>query len=249
MEKEAISQLRKEEVNIYMKFIEPGFEILSKDFTRDNVLTSIERAARTCYKSEDKICEGSSVKMINNLIKKGHESMIEHAPNLSVRFICDRGVTHELVRHRLFSFAQESTRYVNYSNNDMEFIIPEWVCGEDRKIMIANKFTDIEASNLLYQTENIELVNILTAIENTYKSYIKYTKWTPQQARVILPNCVKTEIVVTGNVREWRNCFKLRTETATHPQMREVMIPLILNLNDDIPELWNDIVINNNLKS
>ena len=173
MEKEAISQLRKEEVNIYMKFIEPGFEILSKDFTRDNVLTSIERAARTCYKSEDKICEGSSVKMINNLIKKGHESMIEHAPNLSVRFICDRGVTHELVRHRLFSFAQESTRYVNYSNNDMEFIIPEWVCGEDRKIMIANKFTDIEASNLLYQTENIELVNILTAIENTYKSYIK----------------------------------------------------------------------------
>lgn len=110
-----------------MKFIEPSFEIISDDFTRENVLTRIELSARTCYKSEDKICEGSAVRMLNNLIKRDHTAMIEHAPNLSVRFICDRGVTHEIVRHRLFSFAQESTRYVNYKNKGMQFILPEWI--------------------------------------------------------------------------------------------------------------------------
>ncbi|MCM1269950.1 MAG: FAD-dependent thymidylate synthase [Ruminococcus flavefaciens] len=230
-----------------MRFIEPSFKILSEDFTRENVLSRIEIAARTCYKSEDKICEGSAAKMLNNLIKRGHEAMIEHAPNLSVRFICDRGITHELVRHRLFSFAQESTRYVNYSNKGMQFIIPEWVCGEDRKTMLSNEFTDIEAFNLLHKTENIELVNLLTAIESTYNHYVNFTKWALQQARAVIPNCIKTEIVVTGNVREWRNCFKLRTEQTAHPQMREIMIPLILKLNEDIPELWEDIVTKNSL--
>lgn len=230
-----------------MKFIEPSFEIISTDFTRENVLSRIECAARTCYKSKDKINEGSNIRMLNNLIKKGHEAMIEHAPNLSVRFICDSGVIHELVRHRLFSFAQESTRYVNYANKNMEFIIPEWVCGEDRKTMITNDFADTTAARILYNTENIKLVNTLGYIEGTYDSYVKFTGWTPQQARSILPNCIKSEIVVTGNVREWRNCFKLRTAKDAHPQMREIMIPLILKLNEDIPELWNDIIINNDL--
>lgn len=229
-----------------MKFIEPSFEIISEDFTRENALSRIERAARTCYKSDDKICEGSDAIMVNSLIRRDHTAMIEHAPNLSVRFICDRGVTHELVRHRLFSFAQESTRYVNYSNKGMQFIIPEWVCGEDRKIMLSNEFIGQDANDSLCNVDNIEFTNFLISAETMYSQCIK-NGWTPQQARAVLPNCVKTEIVVTGNVREWRNCFKLRTEQAAHPQMREIMIPLLQKLNEDIPELWGDIVTKNSL--
>ncbi len=232
-----------------MKFIEPSFEIISDDFTRENVLSRIESAARTCYKSEDKICDGSDVRMLNNLINRGHEAMIEHAPNLSVRFICDRGVTHELVRHRLFSFAQESTRYVNYSNEGMQFIIPEWVKGKDRKYMLNctfDYFVDLDEL-LKYECNRALTISCINS-EEMYINLIG-NGWKPQQARAVLPNCIKTEIVVTGNVREWRNAFKLRTDKAAHPQMREIMIPLIRKLNEDIPELWNDIVVNNNLKS
>ncbi|MCM1226109.1 MAG: FAD-dependent thymidylate synthase [Clostridium sp.] len=230
-----------------MRFIEPSFEILSEDFTRENVLKTIERAARTCYKSEDKICEGSAVKMLNNLIKRGHEAMIEHAPNLSVRFICDRGVTHELVRHRLFSFAQESTRYVNYSNKDMQFIIPEWVTGKDREYMLTIEFDDLtDLFELLTDSCNRIFTDSCIDAEIVYCDLVE-CGWKPQQARAVLPNCIKTEIVVTGNVREWRNAFKLRTDKAAHPQMREIMVPLIRKLSEDIPELWNDIIIKNDL--
>lgn len=230
-----------------MKFIEPSFEILSEDFTRDIVLDRIERAARTCYKSEDRICEGSDAKMVRNLIRRDHEAMLEHAPNLSVRFICDRGVTHELVRHRLFSFAQESTRYVNYRNDGVQFIIPEWIIGNDRNYLLSsdmNCMTDLE--ELLSNPGVMCFVDSCTHAESTYHCLIE-AGWKPQQARAVLPNCTKTEIVVTGNVREWRNCFKLRTEQAAHPQMCEIMIPLILKLNEDIPELWGDIVTKNSL--
>lgn len=230
-----------------MRFIEPSFKILSEDFTRENVLSRIEIAARTCYKSEDKICEGSAVKMLNNLIKRGHEAMIEHAPNLSVRFICDRGVTHELVRHRLFSFAQESTRYVNYKNKGMQFILPEWIQGKEREYLLngdIDYLTDLE--ELLTYSDTMSFVGACVDMSMAYDQLIE-NGWTPQRARAVLPNCVKTEIVVTGNVREWRNCFKLRTEQTAHPQMREIMIPLIFKLNEDIPELWEDIIVSNNL--
>lgn len=230
-----------------MKFIEPSFEIISDDFTRENVLTRIELSARTCYKSEDKICEGSAVRMLNNLIKRDHTAMIEHAPNLSVRFICDRGVTHEIVRHRLFSFAQESTRYVNYKNKGMQFILPEWIKGKEREYLLngdIDYLTDLE--ELLTYSDTMSFVDACVHSEDSYNELIE-GGWTPQQARAILPNCVKTEIVVTGNVREWRNAFKLRTDKSAHPQMREIMIPLILKLNEDIPELWNDIVVENDL--
>ncbi len=219
-----------------MKFIEPSFEIISDDFTREIVLSRIERAARTCYKSEDKICEGSAEKLVQALIKRGHEAMLEHAPNLSVRFICDRGVSHELVRHRLFSFAQESTRYVNYSNKGMQFIIPEWITGKDRECMLTHEFDSvIEKQNLWFVTNcvNSELV---------YRVLLKMG-WKPQQARAVLPNCIKTEIVVTGNIREWRNFFKLRLDNAAHPQMRELIIPLFKKLHTEIPEIWDDIAI------
>lgn len=226
-----------------MRFIEPSFEIISEDFTRKFVLDRIERAARTCYKSEDKITEGSAERLVKSLIKNGHEAMIEHAPNLSVRFICDRGITHELVRHRLFSFAQESTRYVNYSNKGMQFIIPEWIAGKDRECMLNNEFnylTNLE--ELLNNIPDMLFADSCIYAETVYCSLIE-GGWKPQQARAVLPNCTKTEIVVTGNVREWRNFFKLRLDNAAHPQMRELTIPLFKKLHADIPEIWGDIAL------
>lgn len=235
-----------------MKFIEPKFEILSDDFIREEVLNRIEIAARTCYKSEDKICEGSSVKMLNMLIKKDHTAMIEHAPNLSVRFICDRGVSHELTRHRLASFAQESTRYVNYGKQDkegntkpMEFIIPEWIQGDDREVMLREEFDTCKSfpESIIKNQSNVVYTYMCMHTEAVYKLLIS-NGWAPQQARCVLPNSLKTEVVVTANVREWRSIFKLRCAKDAHPQMRELMCPLLIKLNNDIPELWSDIMNN-----
>ena len=231
-----------------MKFIEPSFEILSKDFKRENVLTAIECAARTCYKSEDKIKNDSAERLVRSLVKRGHEAMLEHAPTLSVRFICDRGVSHELVRHRLFSFAQESTRYVDYNNTGTQFIIPEWIKGKDRETILNFKYKSINElndkiesiMNTFEDKKNWWFVSVCMFSDVYYRSLIE-TGWKPQQARTVLTNSIKTEIVVTGNVREWRNFFKLRLDRAAHPQMRELTIPLFRSLYADIPEIWEDI--------
>ncbi len=231
-----------------MKFIEPSFEILSKDFKRENVLTAIECAARTCYKSEDKITNDSAERLVRSLVKRGHEAMLEHAPTLSVRFICDRGVSHELVRHRLFSFAQESTRYVDYNNTGTQFIIPEWIKGKDRETILNFKYKSINElndniesiMNTFEDKKNWWFVSVCMFSDVYYRSLIE-TGWKPQQARTVLTNSIKTEIVVTGNVREWRNFFKLRLDRAAHPQMRELTIPLFRSLYADIPEIWEDI--------
>jgi thymidylate synthase (FAD) len=234
------------------RFIEPSYKIISDDFSRDKVLKRIEKAARTCYQSEGKICEGSDVRLLNKLVELGHEAMIEHAPNLSVTFTTCRGVSHELVRHRLASFAQESTRYVKYGKDDedMVFILPPWITGTDRDIIL-NKLSwsnsdiyrpDTGLSEIAQKltTEAAIFVQSCTQAEKDYAALIEFG-WKPQQAREILPNAIKTEIVVTADVREWRHMFELRCDKPAHPQMRELMIPLYNQLKCDIPELWGDI--------
>ena len=209
-----------------MKIIKPYAEILS-GISKGGIkeLQFIEKAARTCYKSEDKITDdGESAKaLIKQLIKSGHEAMLEHS-SLSVKFVVDRGVSHEIVRHRLFSFAQESTRYCNYSKgkfgNEITFIEPcFW--DEDSNFYLMWKLCCMEAE----------------------KDYIRFIEdgATPQEARAVLPNSVKTELIVTGNYREWRHFFKLRTDKAAHPQMREVAIPLLKELRRRIPIVFDDI--------
>ena len=220
-----------------MKLIKASYEIITP-INGEEILKQIELAARTCYKSEGKIeynLEGSNPHalkevaisariLIPKLISRGHEAMLEFGGNITVKFICDRGVSHELVRHRLASFAQESTRYCNYNKEeDIIFIQPCWI-------------TDISSDN----EDVTNWYDAMCESEDRYNNLISLG-WSPQQARSVLPNSLKTEINVSANIREWRHILKLRTSKAAHPQMRELMCPLLDELKNKIPILFDDI--------
>lgn len=209
-----------------MRIIEPSYEILTP-IDGDEILKTIEKVARTCYKSEDKIEEGSAKRMVKMLIKNSHEAMIEFF-DITVKFTHNRGFTHELVRHRLCSFAQESTRYCNYSadkfGNEITVIRPYWYRAEDED----ERF------------EDATWYNAMTDIEKRYFNLLSLGLQ-PQAARGILPNDLKTEINVKANLREWRAIFTLRCAPAAHPDMRRVMIPLLQELKNMIPIIFDDI--------
>lgn len=219
-----------------MKIIKPSYEIMTP-INRKELLKTIEIAGRTCYKSEDKITEDSASKFVKMLIKNGHEAMIEHY-NITIKFVNDRGISHEEVRHRIASFAQESTRYCNYSKNKYGNQIT---------------FIDIrDGINLDQKMKNLSLGQInevinewLLACEDAERHYFKMIELgaTPQIARSVLNNSTKTEIVITANLREWRNIFKLRCSNAAHPQMREIMIPLFEEMKKLLPDVFEDIVL------
>lgn len=217
-----------------MKIIKPSYEILTPISDGGiKELQHIEKIGRVCYKSEDRITDNgeSAKKFVKMLISNGHEAMIEHS-SLSVKFVVDRGVSHELVRHRIASFAQESTRYCNYSKdkfgNEITVILP---CFFDTGMGILS-------NSLVYQ----EWKSACECAEERYFNLLKMGA-TPQQARTVLPNSLKTEITITANYREWRNFFKLRTAEASHPQMREVTIPLLKELKTLIPIIFDDIEV------
>lgn len=199
-------------------------------------LELIELAGRTCYKSEGNITKGSSEKFVKMITKRGHHSVIEHS-SMTVKFIIDRGVSHELVRHRLCAFSQESTRYCNYSGS-VTFVIPPWI--------------DIESGDYplgLHQDDRTDDILQNTWADHCYQSEKVYINmlslgWSPQQARSVLPNSLKTEIVVTANFREWRHIFTLRCSKAAHPQMREIMIPLLQECKETIPAIFESIEVN-----
>lgn len=198
------------------------------DSDGQKILEKIEQVARTCYKSEGKIQEGSAAKLVAGLIKSGHEAMLEHA-SVTVKFVVDRGISHELVRHRLASFAQESTRYCNYSKDDfgseITFIIPDY---------------------LEYKSEGWNIWK--ESMKQAEDAYFKMLDFglSPQQARAVLPNSLKTEVVMTANLREWRHFFKLRALGTTgkpHPQMLEVAVPLLEDMKNLIPVVFDDLVV------
>jgi thymidylate synthase (FAD) len=199
-----------------MKTIEQSHEILSMAG-----IDMIELAGRTCYQSQDKIdCFGRTApKFVKMLRDRGHHAMIEFG-DIIVKFVTNRGVTHELVRHRHCSFAQESTRYVKY-DGDMEFIQPVWMEG-------ANTATTTTWTNAMIQAES------------NYK-YLLRDGWTAQQAREVLPNSLKTEIVAKANIREWRHILKLRCAKSSHPQMVALMRPLLAELQSKIPVVFDDL--------
>ncbi len=196
-----------------MELIRPSHQIL-EPIDPKAIMEKLEACGRTAYKSEDKITPGSADRFISAIVRRGHESVIEHV-NISVKFICDRGVTHELVRHRLVSYTQESTRYCNYGKLGVRFVQPDFT---------------LEADDLEF----------LRLVEAHYNRKLSQGK-TPQQARYFLPNGLKTEIVCTANLREWRHILRLRTNKVAHPQMRQLMIPLLLEFRRLLPVLFNDI--------
>lgn len=205
-----------------MKIIEPTYEILD-DINGKDILKKIERCGRVCYKSENRITDDSAEAFLGNILKSGHESVVEHE-KITVLIICDRGVSHEIVRHRIASYSQESTRYCNYTKdkfgNELTFIKP------------------------CFWAEDSELYRLwcesMAGIEKTYNELVaKGAK--PQEARSVLPNSLKTEIVVTMNLREWRHFFKLRTSERAHPQMREIANKILAGFQARIPVLFDDI--------
>lgn len=205
-----------------MKVIKPSFEILD-NINGKELLKKIEVIGRVCYKSEDRITDDSATQFVSNILKSGHESVIEHE-KISVRIICDRGVTHEIVRHRIASYSQESTRYCNYSKDKF---------GSELTL-IKPLFWDetSEEYKLWYDS--------MKSIEDAYNKMISMGA-KPQEARSILPNSLKTEIVVTMNLREWRHFFKLRTSEKAHPQMREVACAILEEFKKRIPVIFDGI--------
>jgi len=203
------------------------------------MLKKIERAGRTCYKSEDKITDDSARQFCLNMLKSGHHSVIEHH-NITVRIITNRGVTHEIVRHRLASYSQESTRYCNYGGDDLVFILPVWMDNYalplDQSINADALFIEgpshLEAPDaFLYSLYQAEL---------SYK-YLLQEGWQPQCAREVLPNALKTELVMTANIREWRHFFSLRCSKAAHPQMRDLAKSMLLGFCSNIPAMFDDL--------
>lgn len=207
-----------------MKIIEPSVELINAP-SYETLMATIEAAGRTCYKSEDKITEGSAEKFIRGIIKRGHEAVIEHG-SLSVRFVCDRGVSHEIVRHRIAAYCQESTRYCNYANDQFN-----------------SEITVIKPIYLAEDSYGYSLwKGACTGAESVYFELLNFG-CTPQEARAVLPNSLKTEVVMTADIREWRHFLRLRTAPAAHPQMREVAGMLAVLLKDTYPVFFEDIEV------
>jgi thymidylate synthase (FAD) len=203
-----------------MKLIEPSFQIEQAPPYHD-MLAVIEKAARTCYQSWDKIKDGSAEKLIKHCINRGHHSILEHC-SITVRIVCDRGVSHELVRHRLCAFSQESQRYCAYRDGT-DFITPHW--WNDSEKILQDFF--------YYALED--------ALES-YKSLLSQGL-APQDARAVLPNATKTEICMTCNIREARHIFSLRCSKGAHPEMRRIMLPMLKEFANRWPVFFGDLLM------
>lgn len=207
---------------MFMRIIEPSFEILD---CPDGLilLQKIELAGRVCYKSEANITSDSAIAFVRRILKNGHESVLEHE-KISARVICDRGVSHEIVRHRIASYSQESTRYCNYSLNkfqsELTFIRPFFWNNDPEKFRIWQ--------------------DTMAMIEQSYLMLIEKGA-SPQEARSILPNSLKTEIIITMNIREWRHFFRLRSATTAHPQMQEIAGAMLKAFQSHVPIVFEDI--------
>lgn len=210
-----------------MILIDPSYEILAI-CCGDEQLSLIENAGRTCYKSVNQIGWDSTEAFVKAIVRRGHESVLEHSL-MTVKFICDRGVSHEIVRHRLASFSQESSRYCNYASdkfgNQLCFIIP---------------------SMFSLDSEGFDIWK--TAMATAEESYLRLINlgYKPEEARSVLPNSIKTEIVMSANFREWRHFFQVRAARyagKAHPQMEEIARPLLREVQKRVPIVFDDIVI------
>lgn len=196
--------------------------LVPRDQLNDRILHKLERYARVCYKSEEKMGDEYNEQFLKSKVDLGHESIIEHE-KATVMFVCDRGITHEIVRHRIAAYSQESTRYCNYS-----------------KEKFGNEITVIEPFFFVGKKAYQSWKEACLESEKTYMAMLS-EGYSAQEARSVLPNSLKTEIVVTYNLREWRHFFRLRCSPAAHPQMRQVAIPLLLYFKEKLAILFKDI--------
>ena len=212
-----------------MILVNPEIEIIDMA-EYPEVLKKVETIGRVCYTSEDKINDESAEKFISGIIRRGHESVIEHEI-VSIRVICDRGVTHEIVRHRVASYSQESTRYCNYSKDKFQ--------NQISVIDIATGF----AYDLDHEIDCRKYKIWQEAMESAEKYYFQMIEAgaSPQEARSVLPNSLKTELVMTMNLREWRHFLKLRLAEAAHPQIREVSRMILKVFQEKLPVFFQDI--------
>ncbi len=204
-----------------MKLVEPVLYV--EDYDPVKILKRIERACRTCYRSEDKITEESYKTLLRNCLTRGHESILEHE-KISVRMICDIGVYKDLTRHRFASFSIESTRYCNY--------------GKDK---FDNEIKFMKPVNL---EEGTELYDIWKkGLEDLEKSYLAMSEAgaLPDQLRMLLPHSTAAEVNMTCNIREWRHVLALRANKHAHPSIRQLLVPLLLKFKEDMPELFGEI--------
>lgn len=211
-----------------MKIVKPSAEVFfhypySNKKDKINLQKFLERIGRICYKSENLITEDSASKFITMLKERGHHAMLEHCV-ATVIFITDVGVTHEEVRHRLSSFAQESTRYCNYTKGKFD-----------------NQISAIKPpfKNKTGKAQDI-WEELLKHCESAYRELLELGE-SPQIARSVLPKSLKTEIAHTANLREWMHIFNLRCSPQAHPQIKEIMLIALKEFVEEVPELFRDI--------
>lgn len=218
-----------------MKIIEPLIEVEKYDGLK--IMKNIERACRTCYRSEGLITGDSYKKLLTNCLNRGHESVLEHE-KITIRMTCDIGVYKDLTRHRFGSFSIESTRYCNYGNdkfdNEIKFIKP---------VFYDETWTDANYEGSTMTEEQLKSMywyNCMEDIEDTYMKMSK-TGCKPDELRMILPHSTAAEVTMTANIREWRHILDLRTKKMAHPSIRQLLIPLLLDFKKNMPELFDSI--------
>lgn len=218
-----------------MKIVEPWIEV--EKFDGKQIMKNIERACRTCYRSEGLITEDSYKKLLNNCINRGHESVLEHE-KITVRIQCDIGVYKDLTRHRFGSFSIESTRYCNYGkdkfDNEIKFIKPVFYT-----LGVMEDYDDPIKKNDCLKTQYWE--RCMKSIESDYMDMTNIVGAKPDELRMLLPHSTAAEVTMTANIREWRHILNLRTKKMTHPAIRQLLIPLLLYFKEQIPELFNEI--------
>ena len=204
-----------------MKLVNPSIEV--ENYNGVRIMKNIERACRTCYRSEGNITDDSYKKLLNNCINRGHESVLEHE-KITVRMICDIGVYKDLTRHRFANFSIESTRYCNYGkdkfDNEIKIIKPCHI--EEGTEMYADWYSAMQHMEHFY----------MRMVDNGAK---------PDQLRMLQPHSTATQVTMTANIREWRHILDIRTKNMTHPSIQQLLIPLLLKFKEDMPELFANI--------
>ena len=218
-----------------MRIISPEIQVEKYDPIK--IMKNIERACRTCYRSEGLITEDSYKKLLKNCLNRGHESILEHE-KITVRMICDIGVYKDLTRHRFASFSIESTRYCAYNKdkfgNEINFIEP---------IFFESIPEDSDTTQTREQELTMQWYNAMEAIENTYLEMTRLGA-VPDQCRMILPHSTAAQVTMTANIREWRHILDLRASKMAHPAIQQLLIPLLLKFKEDMPELFDNIEYN-----